>query len=346
MKKARRQEGKKAFSTLLALLAAGGIVLAGCGGGGGGGSVSNSSNSGGSSNNTVSKSTYTGAASKGDLAVFSFDGKNLTYEISGPVFGNKSGTLTLEKVAPNSPVYRNPEGDVYTFFAGKLGVAEVDFDNNQVAYVVGLKDVKAPDMQELAGKDLVYFEALNDGTTSIKELKLGNGTWELYDLNGNEISNGTFEIKNNYLVAKEDNKTIANVIIEPGSRVAFVVDYADGSGFGIGLERKKLTSEDVVGTYLNHYYNDENDIECVGKLTIQEENGKITYNYDETWCSDGQPEDDKGVILLNQLCDGTPFDGIACGKSDITGDESEIFIDAQDGYYITKSGYAIGAKVE
>ena len=338
----RTTKSRKMLGMLLALFTAGGMMLAGCGGGGGG-SVSSSSSSGSS----TSEGTYTGAASQGDLAIFSFDGKNLTYEVSGPVFGDKKGTMTLEKVASDSPVYKNPEGDVYMFFAGNLGIAEIDFDNNQVAYVVGLKDVKAPDMQELNGKDLLYFEALNDGTTSIKELKLGNGTWELYDLNGNEISNGTLEIQDNYLVAKEGNDTVARVIIEPGNRLAFVVDYADGSGFGIGLERKELTTEDVVGTYLNHYYDDNDDIECVGKVTIQEsENGTITYNYDETWCSDGQPEDDKGVILLNQLCDGTPFDGIVCVKSDITGEEEEAFIDSQDGYYIFKNGYSVGAKVE
>ena len=323
MKKTRRYESKKTFSALLALLAAGGIVLAGCGGGGGGGSVSGSSNIGGN---------YTGAASAGDLAKFSFDGKRVIYSISGPVFGNETGSIGLSPKIPGF-LYTDDDGNYY-YFSKNLGVAEIELDNGKTAYVVGLKDVKTPTVNEVAGnsgKKYLYLEITSNEIGGALLTVNPDGTWT--SDNGDETENGTWEIKDNYIVVKDNNgQVVANVIVKPGkSRSGVIVDLADGTGFGIGLEQKKLTTSDLTGTYNTYYYDPNSGIECFGTLKVS--GGSASYQ--ESWCSDGEPEKEELSISisLNQLCDGTTLDGVAC--ADVSnGKKFEMFIDPVDGYFI------------
>ena len=290
-------------------------MLAGCGGG--------------VSNNTVSESTYTGAASAGDLAIFSFDGENLTYNVSGPIFGSKNGSLSLSPEIPGF-LYTDKYNNHY-FFSKNLGVAEIELDNGKTAFVVGLKDVANPTAENLAGtsgKRYLYIEVDTNGTIEGRILNIKpDKTWSI----DGGSKNGTWEVKGNYVAAKDENGTIvANVIVKPGkSRSGIIVDLADGTGFGIGLEQKALTNSDLTGTYKTYYYDPQSGVKCFGTLEVSEN----STTYQETWCSDNSTKTLNLTITANQLCNGTNVDGVACAD-DGNGTKFNMFIDPVEGYFI------------
>jgi hypothetical protein len=323
---------------LLALTGFATTAIISCGGGGGGGSVSST------------KASYSGAASQGDLATFTFDGKNLTYQISGPVFGNiPPKTIQLIPVQNGENFVYKDKWDDYYYFSGNLGVAEIYLtDSDKATYVVGLKSVQIPDVNTVAGnstegKKYIYIyiprDIINDDIEGYLLTIKPDHTWQLSD-----GASGNWKIVENHVEAYDsDGNKVANVIIKPGqSRAGIIVDInpAFGGGFGIGLEQKPLKPEDLTGVYQTYYYylnatayynattEEERrnaEIECFGKLYV---NGN-TYTYIENWCSDGEPDNvTVSNIKLNQLCDGTPMNGVACA------DGYNIFVDPEDGYFI------------
>jgi len=297
------------------------LVAMSCGGGGGGGTLESGASG--------SVDTYVGTVAKGDFAVFSFDGRKLTYQVTGPVFGNRTGSLELSPVNPtNQYVYKDEDGD-YFYFAGDLGVGEISIDNETV-FVVGLKKVGTLNATELAGssgKKYIFLEVDNNGTVTVHTLTLKpNKTWTIND----GESNGTWEVREKggqscVMVRDDDNNTVANVVVKPGkSRSVLIVDNADGSGFGIGLEQKALNTTELEGIYQTYYYNPNNNVECFGTVMV---NG-TSYFYQERWCSDNDTESENGTIEINKLCNGTDQNGIACAG------DYEVFIDPVDGYWL------------
>ena len=304
-----------------------GIGIISCGGGGG----SEGNNSSSNSSTANSKASYTGAAFQGDLATFTFDGKNLTYHIQGPVFGDVNGTIQLTPIIQGETLVYKDKWDDYFYFSGNLGIAEVYPSDSDIAtYIVGLKDVKTPNIADIAGtsgKNYIYLGVSPSGEIEGYILTLKpNKTWQLSD-----GTNGTWTIKGNYIEAYDNNgNRVANVFIKPGkSRAGIVVDLLNG-GFGIGLEQKPIKPEELTGTYQTYYYkpptgNNSKEIECFGTLTV---NG-THYVYKETWCSDGEPSQPiEANITINQLCNGKQVNGVACA------DGFDIFIDPVDGYFI------------
>ncbi len=69
----------------------------------------------------------------------------------------------------------------------------------------------------------------------------------------------------------------------------------------LGLLKKALTADEIIGTYYSYRAKGEDlDIECYGKTTISNQNGKLKFNYQDEWCSDDADLDSiSGDIQLN-----------------------------------------------
>ena len=257
------------------------LSLAGCGGGG---SDPDSSESGGT--------TYSGAASVGDMAEFTVNGSTLSYNLSGAHFGSTSGSLAIQPVNGTSGFYQSSVGSqtIGMMLAGNFGIAIVpnvpDLMNPNTtvnAFVTGLKNATSNEADVL-GKTFLYVTYQTAPAAYVLKLNTDNSFIAqpvpdyLTDLNNAGTLNGDPGTTNvmtgcwrassngNYLNAVTSNDTnIASAVsgnscgqfdfvtagydpsstssdyyrfmIKPGTnRAGLVVDMADGSGFGLGLE--------------------------------------------------------------------------------------------------------------
>jgi len=299
----------------------------------------------------VSTYSFNGAASEGDYATFSYDSENgkITYTLSGNVFGNVSGSREIENVYGNV-FFKDKDGDIYYFFSGSMGVAMIPevnaSDPTQVAYVVGLqqpqKEITQNDLNLIVNKTFnyiefddsdVYFSIIDINSSNTANL---NGTWRDY-VDG---STGTWEVNGTHLDVFDSNgNKIANVVIRAGSsRAGIVVDNVDG-GFGVGVEAKPLSNDDLKGKF---YYNDTgDDYECFGTVTVD----GSAFNYKDEWCSDGDVESGSGTLVLNPTIDpdnnsstdnNVTLNGIAQVKDENGNLTDEfVFVDPEAGYYIS-----------
>jgi len=325
---------KKKLSSLLAISIFVPSILTGCDGGG---DSSSSSSSSGTTTTTTTVSAYYGAVSAGDFAEFTFDGKNITYKLEGPVFGNLSGSFPVE-INVQKPFYKGVEDDtvVYLMLSGNIGFAKSVYNNSNV-FIAGLKETGTLTEEEIANKKFVYTAVRNDLSVENYSLEFASDkTWKAYDLNGNEIANGFWDlIDGKYIDVKDTNgNTLSKVVIKPGvNRAGFVVDLRDEvGGFGLGIEQKPLTKEEVVGTYYYYSYDKDYDEDCYGVLNVyyDDATGDYKYKAKAVWCS--IPQDigfeETGTLTLN-----SPIDGMAT-LTDPQGLKGNVFADVEDGYFI------------
>jgi len=325
----------------LSLVAVAALGLSGCGGG----SSDDVAEETQTETSTAPQGEYTGAAYVGDFAEFSISGNTLSYELSGEVLGDLSGELTIENVY--GPIWKDSNSDVYLFLTGNLGMAKVPTDSGSV-YVVGLQQSETLSADKVAGKNYLYVSVRNntgeidgymitfheDGTYDAVSAAgdSDSGCWKI--LEGGAISHGVAKSGESDCSDVNDATADYRITFKPGtSRGGIVVDYADGSGFGIGVEQKALTDADVAsGTFYSYYYQPNGDDEGFAKVTI--ENG--TYSWAECNVATGTCTPlSSGTIALNQMCDGAELDGVACATDSDTGAKYNLFVDTEDGYYIS-----------
>ena len=287
----------------------------------------------------ITNVNYNGAASVGDYASFSYD-KNtntVTYQVAGNVFGNKSGTREIENLYGNV-FFKDKNGNNFYFFSGSLGVAVIPLDNN-VSFLTGLqipeKNLTASDLKLIANKRFNYMEFTSNtvsfafieiNSTNVNDL---NGTWRDFV----EGDSGTWEVNGSHLDVKNSNGVkVANVIIRPGvKRSGIVVDLV-GGGFGVGVEAKALTFAEMSGTF---YYQDSDDSgTCYGKAVVNGTN----FSYADEYCYGTTKASGSGTLELNPFVDvnndGTPDINLT-GLAKVSGENEYIFIDPEDGYYIS-----------
>ena len=311
-------------------------ILTGCDTGGGDSSDSSSATN--STTNSTTTATYYGAASAGDFAEFTFDGKTITYTLEGPVFGNISGSFPIQ-IHIQKPFYKGYEEDtpVYLMLAGNIGFASV-YENGKEVLLVGLKESGSLTEEEIVNKKFIYTTIHNDLSVANLSIEFNNDkTWKTYDTNGNEVSTGSWQlIDGKYInLTDEAGNIISKVVIKPGvNRAGFVVDLRDNvGGFGVGLEQKALTKEDIVGTYYYYSYDNVYDEDCygIGKVYYDDTTGDYKYTSKTIWCD--LPEDigleETGTLVLNE-----PITGMAIATDSKTGYKSSIFLDTEDGYFI------------
>ena len=298
------------------------LALAGCGGS--------------DSKKEPPQAKYEGAASAGDYAKLSVSGTTLSYNLTGANFGPASGTASLSSLFGNFWRSTSPAFDA--LLTDNLAVAKVPAGSGS-AYVVGLQTEAPPDPNSIANKHYLYIEVKNDNTTSGWDVHIqdnaGVKTFTATSIGGSSVS-GCWKPLGNHLVAKSNLNDCSGVtdatadyrfVIKPGaSRNGIVVDYVDGSGFGIGLEQVALTSNDLTGTYDAYYQESGGD--GFSRVTV---NGN-SFSWAQCPAGSCQAPSVTGTIVLNQLCSGQAYDGVACA-TDSNGDSYNLLIDPDDNYY-------------
>jgi len=290
--------------------------------------------------------SFSGAASVGDFANFTYDKKTKTisYSIKGNVFGDKNGTREIESLYHNV-FFKDKDSDTSYFFSGSLGVALIPVTDTNISYVVGLQ---MPEIDEInasliANKTFNYMEfntngSINFGLIDINSTSDTNGTWT------DKVSGitGTWKVSRTHIDVYNNNTKIANIIIRPGSsRAGFIIDKVNG-GFGIGVEAKELNASELSGTFY-YYDNSPDGTECFGTVDINRTN----FSYKDEYCSDNSPDNGSGTLNLNPpvTIDGRSF--TLNGIAQETNSSKYVFIDPTDGYYIAvdinDSDIAIGS---
>ncbi|GAB6075068.1 hypothetical protein [Nautilia lithotrophica] len=294
--------------------------------------------------------SFNGAARAGDYATFTYNSENstITYQIKGNAYGDVNGSREIENLYGNVFFRDKNDSDIFYFFSGSLGVAVIPVSDTNTSFVVGLqqpdKNITADDLNLIVNKTYNYMEFDTDGSIYFSVIEINstntadlNGTWVDY-VDG---SNGTWEVNGSHLDVFDARGKIANVIIRAGTtRAGIVVDNVDG-GFGIGVEAKALTTNDLQGTYYYYDSSAADDTECYGKVSVNE-NG---FNYQTEWCSDGSSDSGSGTLVLNPTIDpdGDPstdnnvtLNGIAQVRDEDGNLTNEfVFIDSDSGYYVS-----------
>ena len=297
----------------------------------------------------VSNYNFNGAARAGDYTTFTYNSENstITYHIKGNVYGDKNGTREIENLYGNVFFKDKDKDNIFYFFSGSLGVAVIPDVNesnaSQTALVVGMqqpdKNLTAADLDLIANKRFNYMEFDTDGSIYFGLIDINstntadlNGTWTDYG----DGSNGRWEVNGSHLDVFDSNGKIANIIIRAGtSRAGIVVDNVDG-GFGIGIEAKPLTINDLKGTY--YYF----DGECYGKVTV-DENG---FDYQDEYCMNNNDMDSgSGTLVLNPSIDpdqnaSTDNNITLYGLGQVRDEDGNltnefVFIEPNDGYYVS-----------
>jgi len=175
------------------------------------------------------------------------------------------------------------------------------------------------------GED-VDFGLIDINTTNPEDL---NGTWSRVTSSG--MDSGVWRVSNNQILLYEDGKMVAYAFLKPGDRAAIIYNETEG-GFGIGLESKPLTSDELQGTFFyDNVHVDGDDVEhCFGKVEI---NGDL-YTYQDEIC-DMEKKSGAGRLELNPEINGYTLNGIA-RVLDINGNPTNKYIifDSTDGYFI------------
>jgi hypothetical protein len=221
------------------------------------------------------------------------------------------------------------------FISGGLAVGYY-VEDNEVHYNIGLqypeRNLTAKDVEFFANKSYnsLFFDT--DGTIEFSRVDLNttnpadlNGTWSSSDGHS-----GTWVVEQSHIKFLENGYTVAIGFLRPGvSRAAIVYGDVTDSGFGIGLEAKPLTADELKGTF---YYSDtEDNVTCFGYVNV---NG-TEFSYKDEMCTDNEPKSDEGTLELNPTVtiDGTNVK--LNGLAKVDGEDEYVFIDPVDGYYIS-----------
>ncbi len=286
--------------------------------------------------------TYSGAANAGDFATFTFDPETntLNYHVTGPVFGDKNGTLQMQNVYEN--VFYKDQYNNFYFFSQSMGVAMITFDDGTTTFVTGLQTPYTLDTSLITNKtfNIVSIDTNGIGfdVIEINGSNDTNGTWRsvVSDDNGTWVKDGK------HLVANDSaGSFIGNIIIRPpvveGGRAGIIVD--ENGGFALGVEAKPLEADEINGRY--YYYDEGGDYMCYGYVDV---NG-TSYTFKDTYCSDGEPEEGSGALVLNPSIDpdqnastdnNITLNGFARLKDENgTLTKTFVYIDPTAGYYVS-----------
>jgi len=221
------------------------------------------------------------------------------------------------------------------FVSGGLAVGYY-VEDGEVHYNIGLqypeRNLTSKDVEFFANKS--YNTLFFDTDGSIEFSKVDLNTTNPADLNGTWSSSdgdsGTWVVEQSHIKFLENGSTVAIGFLRPGvSRAAIVYGDVTDGGFGIGLEAKPLTAEELKGTF---YYSDtENNVTCFGQVNV---NG-TDFSYKDEICTDNEPESGSGSLVLNPTVTINGTSVALNGLAKIDGENEYIFIDPVDGYYIS-----------
>lgn len=297
----------------------------------------------------VKEFSYSGAAAAGDLMNFTFDTETnkLNYTITGSVYSSISGTKELVNLYGDTFFTDKDTNREFYFFSGSLGVGVLGIPGeDKMAFLVGLQ-LPSTDISEnlIVNKEFNYIDFDDAGNVSfaivdVNKSDTGERTWQAYDFDGAswQSEGGVWVPKGSFIeIYDSNNNKIANLIIKPGvNRAGFVVDDLDG-GFGVGLEAKPLEASEIGGTFAYYDSDFTDDSSCFGDVSLSGTtfSAKEKYCIDSTGALSPSDETDSGSLTLNPEVGGRVLNGIAkVNESDDLSSEY-VFVDSEDGYYIS-----------
>lgn len=330
------------------------VVLIACGGDG-------DSQTPSTQPSTNYQGTYLGAAKVGDMAEFTVNGTKLSYKVEGSVFGSKTGSFDIKPLAigasSNTHFWKSTDNNIHLFLAENLGfayISNVD-PNGKDSIVIGLREIG--DINSIIGKEFIYIDITTFGVASCSVIIKNDKTYN-YECSSGDRGDGCWKTdsSNKRLLAKDTINTI-NCSSWDGSgpdyyitaksinagRAGFILDHVDGTGVGIGLEKKiydlnsEIPADSIQFETLDWTMdNNGNLVFCTTTVDIQKnQSGNWTY----TWKS-GEPCNYTAEGIIQENCyydnNGTEYqrDGILCASDTTTGTKYNIMIDREGGYYI------------
>lgn len=247
--------------------------------------------------NTGAGSTYTGAATVGDMAEFTVNGSTLNYSLQGAHFGNTTGSMTIDQVSgttnfyyadvnnttigmmlannfgialvPDVPDLLSPPNTVNTFVPALMNASNneadvmgkaflyVTYQSGPDAYVLKLYGDNHFAAQRVRDYLADLAAAGNAGLNSEPgTTNLITGCWRASnsgnylnavtagsDANISSAVNSSTCSQFDFVAAGYDTNPASTAsgyyrfMVKPGvNRTGLIVDMADGSGFGIGLQ--------------------------------------------------------------------------------------------------------------
>ena len=350
-------------------------LLTGCGG---------NNNTNPTSSNKDYSGTYKGAATVGDLGSFNFSTSSpytnatLSYTITGSVYTSASASnviLTPLGGSSDGHFWENSNG-IDIFVASNIGIAN-DPNLSPPAKIVALRNPDdANTIMPSAGaiKKFIYIDHNRNSNTqkgcvvkfkgdksleySCSDTTSGNGCWA-YDPNDNKkvlASISTSSCTYSNIVSNLD----FNIMLKSGiKRDALIVDHVDGSGIGVGVEKKAITTTnnnpngdlDPSKTYefkiLQH---DNLGNACIETATLSYNTNQWVYNATRAAPCSGSSS---GIVELNRYYDSSGILLSTNGAVAIHNSANSInsyknlLFDIENGYFIAikydGSGFRVGA---
>ena len=305
-------------------------------------------------------SQQNGEPSTGSLDVHSINGINAFY-------------YAIEANNPNNPI-----GMMLT---KNMGMGVVPTNGSQPALVLALQNSNV-DASQLAGKTFTYIDVTNNNGTSVKPFIVtfsSDGSFSVKDLLTNTSNSGCWRVSNDQsfieaeIVSVEScatyngygtqgtNPTDATTdshyfktIIKPArtqnGRAGFIVDHVDGSGVGIGLEKKSISapssevrmdvfsgsiSTNITEQSLNFLWNFSFNGTTGTKKQYSCSISNLSPSCTLTSAGEGF------TIVYNQVCNpngsgtisGEDYVGLSCLTLN-SGEQYNVFIDTEDRYFI------------
>ena len=323
--------------------------------------------------------TYVGAAKGGDFATYTVNGTVVSYKLNGPIFGQKSGSFEIEPMvqgaSSNTHFWKSKDGNVYMFLSRNLGLAYIPnaSPNGDNAIVVGLREVG--DISQIIGKTFVYVDITTNGVDGCEVAINSDNTFTFNCLSGSSGS-GCWKLdqNNNRLLATTAQSTNCSiwdgsnpeyyVVAKPptnNGRAGFILDHTDGSGIGIGLEKKQYNLDTVLqGGQVQFETLDwtvdpitGNVVFCQATVTVYKDQNTGQWKY--SWKSSA-PCNFSGEGVLEQNCyydsnnNSYAYNGVLCAYNQTLGNYYNVMVDIQEGYYIAVksdgSDFEIGALKE
>jgi hypothetical protein len=237
---------------------------------------------------------------------------------------------------------------IFAFVVNGYSGGSSDTSDNNSTMIAGLKVAGEINTTAIVDKNYIYTEITDDGIEAGILHIDQNGSFTIAYLEDNE--SGCWKALDDHIVVQsdtsncssvDDSNADAKVVIKPGeSRSGIVVDLTEG-GFGIGLEQKLITSEEMNGVYDAYAQDSEGDY--FYNITISYDGSNFVYVAtpyicDESGCSLSTTPELSGNIKINKLCNDYDMPGVMCVD---LGDGYENgalgFIDPEDGYFMLMS---------
>jgi hypothetical protein len=296
---------------------------------------------------------FSGAASVGDFASFTVNGQTLSYQVDGAVFGSQSGTVNLQPMfgtSLNTHFWDIQPGNGALFLGSNIAMAYFPSINSQSAVVVGLE--QSGNLTSVVGKTFIYVDLPQNGPAVGCEVTINSDQTAVYNcLDGSsgtlcwqtDTANNRLKIGstgNNCSTWSGSNPTYY-LIARPAAnaRASFVLDHVDGSGIGVGTERRTYYDTDFSSPTTYEFLRITSSGACRYEVLVEDDsdpnNSLVNYSYDDTnmtgGCNDGYAT---GRLELNTYSDGSGSIVAYNGAIATVTGGLNIFLEPNGGYAI------------